>query len=97
MELNPIANSGTLQVNVLNPEDEPVENIHVAMIPHYHYDNYTYEHMQEEAWFQGTTGSDGMVTFEQVPANDINYNSYAVFVYHDEDNYEYPGKSYYIR
>ena len=52
--------------------------------------------MQEEACFQGSTGSDGIITFEQVPANDINYNSYTVFVYYDEDNYEYPGKTYYI-
>ena len=51
MELNPIANSGTLRVNVLNPEDEPIEGVYVAMIPHYQYNNYTYEAMQEEAWY----------------------------------------------
>lgn len=73
-----------------------MEDIYIAMIPHYQYNNYTYEAMQEEAWYQAPTGSDGVVTFEQVPANTINYNSYTVFVYYDEDNYAYPPNSYYI-
>jgi hypothetical protein len=52
--------------------------------------------MQEEAWFQGSTGSEGTVTFEQVPANSIDSNSYTVFLYYDENNYAYPPNSYYI-
>ena len=66
------------------------------MIPHYHQDDYTYEQMQEEAWFKDTTGSNGEVTFKQIPTNIIHYNAYTVFVYYDEDNYAYPSNSYYI-
>lgn len=66
------------------------------MIPHYHQDDYAYEQMQEEEWFNGTTGSNGEVTFKQIPTNDIHYNSYTVFVYYDEANYAYPSNSYYI-
>ncbi|MDZ7777614.1 MAG: hypothetical protein U5L09_19350 [Bacteroidales bacterium] len=58
--------------------------------------NHICEAMQEEAWFQGSTGSGDIVTFEQVPANSIKSNSYTVFVYYDENNYAYPPNSYYI-
>ena len=92
-----MAYAGTLTVTVTNMEDEPIEDIHVALIPHYYYFDYSYEQMQEEAWFQGTTGSSGAVTFEKVPENIEYYNEYSVFIYYDEENYEYQNKGIYIR
>jgi hypothetical protein len=96
IEATPVAYSGTLTFTVTDMQDEIIEGIQVALIPHFRYNDYTYEQMQEEAWYQGTTDSSGEVTFERVPANVKYSNEYSVFIYYDEDNFTYPYKGIYL-
>ena len=96
IETTPVAYAGTVTFTVVDMQEDPIENIHVALIPHFRYNDYTYGQMQNEAWYKGTTDSSGEVTFERVPSNVEYSNEYSVFIYYDEDNYEYPHKGIYL-
>lgn len=92
VETKPIANSGKITATILNMEEEPIEDVNVAVLPFYHQANLTYEEMVEKRWYNSTTDASGEVTFTKVPAYDQYTQPYSFFVYYDEENYAYPFK-----
>ena len=90
VEAYPIANSGKITATVVNMEEEPLEDVNVAVLPFYHEANLTYEEMVEKRWYNSSTDANGDVTFTKVPAFEQYGRSYSFFVYYDEENYDYP-------
>ena len=90
VEARPMANSGKITATVVNMNEEPIEDVNVAVLPFYHEANYTYEQMLEDRWFHASTDANGEVTFTKVPAFEQYGRSYSFFVYYDEENYDYP-------
>lgn len=96
LELNPLNNSGDLKVTVIDVLEAPIEGIHVALIPHHDYTAITYAQMEETAWYQGTTNSNGEVTFTGAPVLDYYYGTYTLFIYYDEEHFEHINYNLYI-
>lgn len=93
LTVNPVENSGVAIIKIVEDHD-PVENIQVALIPHYNFGagSNTFQSLKKEAYYIKETDNEGEVRFDRVPAK--YYEGYSVMAYYDASNYSYPTTSF---
>ncbi len=91
VEINPFLNVGTISVKIVN-NDSIIPYVNVVLIPHNNYSNedYEFDDLIEEAYFNGTTNSEGWVSFEGVPVGSPYGYEYSIMAYISYENYSYP-------
>ena len=89
LTVNPVENSGVAIIKIVE-DQEPIENIHVALIPHdnFNTDSNTFQSLKKEAYYIKETDNEGEVRFDRVPAK--YHKSYSIMAYYDASNYSHP-------
>lgn len=99
LEMNPFMLSGEVSLQFMDNEENPYINLNVALLPYNYYqgEDNTHEEFLEDAYYTGSTNTQGEVTFNNVPYRGLNYAyQYTVYVYTDESQARYFSNDFYV-